>query len=82
MLNFLKLIFTGPSLPPPDSFRATFHMTSGAAIMTNNVKLVKVTKTAEGGVASYRIEWHDGLAPEMFTLMLDHISAIVVTKES
>ena len=79
MIQFLKQIFTGP-IPQPDHLIARFHLSSGQVITTHHVLKVKVTKTAEGGFASYSIEWHEGFKPEMFTLTLDHISAIEVLK--
>lgn len=59
----------------------TFFMTGGQAITTTGVKEITTTKTGEGGFASYRITWHEGHQPPMFSLALDHIVAIVAEKE-
>ena len=84
MLNFLKFIFTGRRpRAAVDSFRVEFYLTGGQVVTTTGVKEFKASKTPEGGFASYSIEWHDvDFKPAMLSLSLDHISAVMVTKES
>lgn len=77
--DFATLVFTGPDRPK-DHLIARFHLLGGQTVTTYGVKEVTSTKTNEGGFASYRIEWHYGFKPAMFSLTLDHISAIEVLK--
>lgn len=83
MLNFLKSIFAGPTPKLAGSFRVDFYLTGGQVVTTTGIKEFKASKTPEGGFASYSIEWHDvDFKPSMLSLSLDHISAVMVTKES
>ena len=79
MIQFLKQIFTGPVLQP-DHLIVRFYLSGGQVITAHHVEKFTSSKTAEGGFASYAIVWHDGFKPPMFSLTLDHISAIEVLK--
>jgi hypothetical protein len=79
MIKFLKSILMGPDRPK-DHLIARFYLRGGQTVTTYGVKSVETSKTNEGGFASYKIEWHPGFKPEMFSLTLDHISAIEVLK--
>lgn len=77
--QFVMFTFGGP-VSRPDHLTVRFHLLGGQTVATYGVKEVTTTKTNEGGFASYKIEWHDGFKPAMFSLTLDHISAIEVLK--
>jgi hypothetical protein len=58
----------------------TVHFTGGSTVRLLGVKSVETSKTAAGGFASYKIEWHDGYKPPLVSFALDHITAIIVEK--
>jgi hypothetical protein len=58
----------------------TVHFTGGSTVRLLGVKSVETAKTAAGGFASYKIEWHDGYKPPLVSFALDHITAIIVER--
>jgi len=82
MMKFLSNIFAGPTPLPRDSLCVQFYMKGGQIVSVHGVKKLTVSKAAEGGFASYSIEWHVGFKPALLSLTLDDISAIHATEET
>ena len=85
-MNFLTRLFpksvTAPVKAPVEpSFRVTFYMSGGQEIVMTGVKEITVSKTNAGGFASYSIIWHEGRKPALFSITLDHISAVHAEQE-
>ena len=59
----------------------TFYLQGGQQVTTTGVKKLTTSRTAEGGFASYSIEWHTGYHPSFFSLTLPHISAITAYED-
>lgn len=78
--EFLSFIWMGPPSAPKDHLTVRIYLTGGQIMVLYGVKEISTSKTAEGGFASYKIEWHDGFKLPMFSVTLDHISAIEVLK--
>jgi hypothetical protein len=61
----------------------TFYMRGGHEVKISFVDTVELDRDpTTGGYTKYLITWHDGYAPELFTLSLKDIVAVTATENT
>lgn len=77
-MNWLVKLSSKFAIDQKPHLTAKIYMTSGAVIIAKHVESLEIVKDSDGSFKSYKIIWNKGYNPDLFSLTLNHISAIIV----